>query len=320
MNLRLFYWGLHFFLLISLLSCTSSSGPSEIPTLRSPKNTPTPIKSINPPLKDFLRQDLNEIKPDDVLEEIAFGAVGGGDDSQVECKEKEFNSPAIDESWSNSTSNWFFPIYIASCGWWSDSFVKVSILLPDGNVLADETRVRKTEEGIPYIVYEYISHIDNPPGIYNFSFQGNSGTVTYNVNVKVPNTPTASFFDNVQAFYLYGFHPKEKIRFLLYTTSMEDVTKKVFSGWQEYTVNENGQLVIKIDYVEGIYFVIGELSGPVDSLAGDLPWNESPLKFASKIRMENKDEIKLSSKSCPNALPSRLEIGKYAYVATTPPL
>jgi len=194
-------------------------------------------------------------------------------------------------------------IDIVVCGWWLDNKVDITLELPDGNFLTETVMVEETTAFIPVIYYEYSPNADNPAGIYNFSFSGNSGNVEHMVNVNIPNDSRMYYIENIQSLYLYSFVPNEKVRLLLYNTPTDKGYSRL-TAWNEYYVDNSGKLLIKInpdDAYYGNYFAVGEKSGSVGNRQDILT---SPS----------------STSNCPNALPSRLEVGKYAYVSTDPPL
>jgi hypothetical protein len=277
------------------------------PTKTKSPQAPNVPERNNPPSIIFSIRNANKTTPSDVLEEVAFGPHGGGQEEgqggEGPCEEAEFSYPAIDEVNSDTKAEWLAPITIVMCGWWSDNNINIRVELPGGHIY---TATSKTEEAtvarIPFAYFRYEPNVDDPPGTYTFLFSGNSGDVEYKVNVFVPNESRMYYIENIESFYLYGFIPNENVRLLLYTPS-ETIYSRL-TAWEEYAVDSNGELLIKInpdDADYAYYFAVGDKSGYV----------------------RNKFDIVTdpsSTNDCSGALPSRLKVGQYAYVATDPPL
>lgn len=233
----------------------------------------------------------------------------------------------IVEPFTSTKVDIFSTMWIESCGWWADSYVEVTIILPDGTTIVDKSEVRTeflSNPSIPFVMYSYGTSIDESPGIYKFIFEGESGYVSHSVNVVRPtsNVPSGRFLyeymweEGENIYYLYGFRPNESVRLIVYNYIPEGFDDIGFIAWQSYITDDNGELLIKVDDRNNIHFFIGELSGPVDARGGGIGQ-------ASRIIRNNTTTTNTSSPSsisCPNALPSRLFIGEYAYVATDPPL
>lgn len=297
---------------ILLFACTTSPETLQNPAVKPTKtksspapstpdipDTPNVTESNKPPVKTFSIQNANKVTPSDVLEEISFGGQGGGGT----CEGGGFSSPSI-EKFTKTDREWLEHFDITTCGWWSDDEVRVTVELPNGTFTTDIIEVHKPTSGVPNAYYEYWPDIDSPLGTYKYSFNGNSGNVEHSVNVTIPSEPRIYYIDNIQSYYLYGFYSNENIRLLLYNVYNNRVT---FKAWENYTVDANGNLIIKADYREGIYFVVGDLSGPA---------NRASLIVNKSLSTNSQSSLE----SCRGALPSRLEAGKYAYVATDPPL
>ena len=295
-------------LAILLFACVSSpnitpQSPVAKPTKTKSPQAPNIPESNEPPTKSFSIQNANKITPSDVLEEVAFGGQGGGGGGV--CEDGDFSSPAIDEKQSSTRTEWLAPINIVVCGWWSDSKVNLRLDLPDGSYHTDFLKVEETTTThIPYVYYDYNPSSDAPSGTYDFSFTGESGNVDYKVKVYIPSGSRMYYIENIESLYLYGFTSNEKVRLVLYNTPT-GTYRTGFTAWDEYYVDGDGKLIVKInpeDSYYGNYFAVGESSGMVGN---------------SKIDILT---IPSSPSGCQNALPSRLEVGKYAYVATDPPL
>lgn len=200
---------------------------------------------------------------------------------------------------------------IAICGWRADEIVSLTITFPDGSI-SRETLEAYNTEGTAATFYDTpIPSMNDQIGTYFYLFEGESGKVSHSINVYIPTEPRLYYLYNekiLDALFLYGFSPNERVRLLVYTSSSDKPLSSSLTAWSEYYVDKKGQLIIKIaNGLSGNYFAIGDISGVnrnsgYDSLAVTTSSSSS------------------NTTSCNNSLPSRLQVGEYAYVATDPPL
>ena len=306
---RVIYIVLAIVLLISSVSCTpkpassqsSGSGSSgnnqPIPNSSSPNNNQPSSNSPSanssggtennlPPTQSFSIQDANTTTPADVIEEISYGGRGGGVCSGLE------KYPTLEND--VSSADWLSDISILTCGWANGEQVEITVETPTGDISNQTVRA---ESSSAYIDYQ--TSIDSPVGNYTFTFSGNSGKLQQTIDVSTTNGPRMYHVDNIQSYYLYGFSQHEHIRFFSYIPS--ENAKLSLNGWQDYNVDENGNLLIKAPTTDGFYTAIGDISGPTRNTPFVL--NSQGLK-----------------NSCSGSLPSHLKTGGYAYVSNNPPL
>ena len=292
-------------LIVLLFACTTSPETPRSPLVKPTKTKTSPISNSpenDPPTKTFSLQNANKIAPDDVLKEVSFGGRGAG-----ECTEQDYSTPGFESNHYSPNPDmvdWLDSIHILSCGWQDGEQVDITITTPDNK---DITQIQQAKpsglsHNISLVYVDYQTTIDSPDGVYTFTFRGNSSQLKKEVTVSRDNGPRMYYIGSLQSFYLYGFAPNEHIRLFLYR-SADNYT---LAAWQSYTVNAYGALLIKVgsevDPSRDLSIVLGDVSGQVG--------------FNDVSILSHED----SGTLCPNSLTSRLKVGKYAYVATDPPL
>lgn len=283
--------GIISFLAILLFACTSAPETAKSPLVNKSSPPTKTSDNNNTSIKTFSLQNANKITPDDILEEVSFGGQGGGGYCINQTK------LGIDKNSSNVV-DWLSHIELIACGWEEGEQIQISIRFPDGNTTS-KTVQAKTDwhSTVPYVDADYNPTIDSVPGLYIFTFRGNNHTIEYKIDVTIPNEPRIYYLNDIQAFYIYGLAPQENIRFFLYTF---DGSSLRLTAWQYYAVDSQGHLIIKTpEESSEHFFAIGDVTGVI-----------------GYINILSHNDVA----SCSMALPSRLEVGKYAYVATEPPL
>lgn len=311
-------------LTIFLFSCSTSPQPPQASTIEPAKTktfpssvpsptaepikietSPTPKIPNNelPPTKNFSIQDANKIAPDDVLQEVSFSVTGGGGF----CNEA-YSTPTIvdDVAPIPVRVEWLDSFMIVVCGWKKSENVTMTITFPDGTTHSESQNAIYLEgEGTAHTYYNFTSSAKDLTGKYTFLFEGKNGKLTHNVTVYIPSGPRLYPLYDMGAFYLYGYTANERVRFFLYNSRGSNIGKSI-TAWKDYYVNDNGQLIIKTTIESnGYYFAVGDTSG-----ANRNSW----------INILTTDSSSSDALSCNANLSPRLQVGKYAYVATDPPL
>lgn len=311
---------------VFLVACIAPAKSPQNPVVESTESINVPA-SVHPatftpnaprsdtPMEVFSIQEVNKIAPDDVLKEISFSATGGHDGSICDTA-KIYSKPTLE--YAPVKAEWLDPfgIGIIICGWRADEIVSLTMTFPDGSILNEKLKAAYDDtEGTAYTFYSNpIPSVNDQIGIYSFLFEGESGKVSHSINVYISTEPRLyPLYDKetliVTAFFLYGYSPNERVRFVFYGWSSESGRFDIYSltAWNDYRVDSKGQLIIKItDEFGGYYVAVGDISGVNRNSAYDiLAVTTSPSSIAT---------------SCNSNLPSRLQIGEYAYVATDPPL
>lgn len=286
------------------ISPLSVSSPTAKPTKTEISPTPRILNNETSPIKTFSIQDANRIAPEDVLKEVFFGGTGGGGFCDV-----PYSKPTIVDDFAPIPVRveWLDSFIIVVCGWQESEVVTMTITFPDGTTSSETQKaIYSTAEGTAHVYYNFISSTKNQTGEYSFLFEGKSGKLNHNVTVYIPSGPRLYRLDDIDAFYLYGYSPNERIRFILYNTPVKYSVSVSVTGWKDYYVNDNGQLIIKTTIESnGFYFAVGDTSG-----ANRNSW----------VNILVGSSLSSDASSCNGNLPSRLQAEKYAYVATDPPL
>lgn len=217
---------------------------------------------------EFNLSTMNETPPDDILNEISY-YVGGGGGVCLPAYEKPLTFDF------NLDIEQLHLEQLNICGWVENETIKVTILNPDGKISTQTISATGKDFDIYYATVGLKFRIDEPTGTYKFTFEGDSGTGTVNVNVHKPNGTRLLRMDDTHLLF-YGFKPLESVNLYYYFNEK-------FTGWQNYKVDEQGQLAIEIPayrgyrhpcmgLVDDFFVAIGEKSGEVrllqDTCAG----------------------------------------------------
>lgn len=322
---------LHIFLTSLVFACTpnvqSTQTPQVHPTKTKPSqliNTqtaqPTTISSENGNNlgETFSLQEANSIAPDDILKEITFGGAGGG--GPCTSSSADYSKPVFDEAEPYFKINpkhveWLDGFNIVICGLKEGEIVKGRVVDPEGNTfetseVADWYIVSFT----PTVMFSNEFGLKEKIGKYSFLFTTDNTQLRYSLTVVLPSGPRLYpihyYNDFPDTYYLYGYSPNERVRLILYQNNQEMAGGAIFTGWKEYHVDDNGQLLINIssrnDVWIGSFFAVGDLSG----------LNQNANHHIMKAQTLSSSDLT----TCKSSLPSRLRVGLYAYVSTDPPL
>lgn len=191
-----------------------------------------------------------------------------------------------------------------SCDWQRGDAMTVQLMTPNGAVLeksfiygdtldtgsASATGVAELlvlpddpfDEG--ELLLAFTPGAGNMPGEYTFILTGNGRTLQHTFSVRQPTGARVFTTANLQGYqfwHLAQFEPQETIRVVAYGRSNcvsgdpnyyqipPNMAPLCFQGWQEFTVDAQGQLLFQsLPTAEFTYFaIVGELSGtfPLDS-------------------------------------------------------
>jgi hypothetical protein len=213
---------------------------------RTPTRTPTKKTTSK-----FNISSSNHVAPDDILKEISFFAIGGGGGY---CPKESYPVPVI--SYEPKDEELVTTSVLVTCGWQAGERLKGTIKYPNGKTITQNI-FPKLSYGEYYATLSIKPTINDPTGNYVFTLKGNNVTLTSTAYFRKPAGPRIFQADNTHLL-LYGFAPRESIRLFYY-----DIHGKL-SGWQSYTVDSKGQLVIEISTnMNGYFFALGERTGEV---------------------------------------------------------
>ncbi len=237
-----------------------------------------------------------------------------------------------------------------SCDWRRGDAITVQLMTPNGAVLeksfiygdtldtgsASATGVAELlvlpddpfDEG--ELLLAYTPGAGKAPGEYTFVVTGNGRTLQHTFSVTQPTGARVFTTANLQGYqfwHLAQFEPQETIRVVAYGRSNcvsgdpnyyqipPNMAPLCFQGWQEFTVDAQGQLLFQtLPTAEFSYFaIVGELSGtfPLDSFiqaevvaahhevrADWLPWFSESLSLdAPRFRLQPGNVVRVIGQS-----------------------
>jgi hypothetical protein len=204
------------------------------------------------PNEEFIWSTANGVSPNDVLEEISYYGQGGGQYCTGDEKKPVMTYEPLNEELMTLST-------LIACGWERNEILTGTIKYPNGKSVTSKIQT-KSDEDSNYGIFGFRPAIDDPPGIYVFTLEGKKGRVEAKARFSKPNGPRLFQFDNGNLL-LYGFAPKENVRLFVYFDNK-------LAAWQEYQVNQSGQLIIKYlvpnkNYELVLLMAIGDQSGEV---------------------------------------------------------
>ncbi len=248
------------------LAATSAA----IPTGPAPHDPATPTPVVDPlrirldgPAEKFSLPGESRPLPKDILQEIGFFSLGGGDGDYICDYHDELTMIEPEEP----TVEWMTGIGFTVCGFSEEEAVAVQIISPTGQTIIEDS------ENASHSTFEYVyvPELNAPTGVYTARFSGRSGTIEPTFELIVPPGPRAYWHED--RLILFRFEPQETIR--LYAFEPESIPDSrlsrmrvatdlsSLSAWNEFSTDANGQLII-----EGItasnFALVGEISGGID--------------------------------------------------------
>ncbi len=312
-------WGL------TLSACTL---PAETPTNSQPGSTPPTLKSPTPPSAsvskepeppqatisptptekpsdEFSTDNLNQVPPAGILEEITLLGVGGSDRY---CGGPSYSRPELVTD--PADNELMLETEMVTCGWQPGQELTFKVFSPSGKIVYSDKLVT-AENGRGNFAYR--PQISDPEGLYQFEIRGPRYTFESNAYFREPVVPRFYDLSATQLFF-NNFKPGEMVRLLLYACNTPCTTYR-FEGWQAYPMDKNGQLLVNAQ-VQDHYFLAITESGLKLPLTTS---NQSKISF--EISLESVDSKISSGKSyiheksleylaCPAQLASRIAFEK----------
>lgn len=210
-------------------------GANALAATRTP--TRTPVRAFY----EFTRSSSSRILPKNIIEEIFFFGGGGG----VICmpgskpvKPDVVGKPADGILMTQSV--------MTVCGWQKGEVLKGTIIYPNGTEKTKSIKVAENE-GLYYGRLEFTPGISDPIGNYTFVMEGKLGVARQTARFSKPTGPHLFLLDKKNIMF-YGFSPHEKVNLFYYAPGGR------FEGWQEYTMDPAGQLIVKVSVNPDGYF------------------------------------------------------------------
>lgn len=241
---------------------TATALPTHTPTVTytfTPTSTPT--ETPDPSRGSFSNSSWSTSPPDDVLEQLAYPAIGGGGGDGEDLCFETYASPTI-KSLSSENIELFSGSTIILCGWSRNGEVTMTQIDPHGQT-TQETETADTSGGVMFI---FETTFGDPHGDYELVFSGDRGELSTSISVYEPDRPLLIELEKERLFLVYNFVPRERIRFFVYTHT-DRGTRELFA-WQAFQVDPEGKMLIEMDLPHAgqgsqffgyySYFVIGE--------------------------------------------------------------
>lgn len=321
-----------FIVVLVMLACSSLSTPIEtataVPTsLPIDSSTPTPAPTpthVSPPTQIFSLENADALPPENLLDEVAFSIPGGGG-GPGECPYYDTNSPTLGAEKATDFFAEIKPIRFSVCGWEPDEEVHVRIITPDGKEQEETLVVSRlfenysTGEFGPFAVLDYeLLPLSDQFGKYQFIFSGDSGVFRHETYVPSPELKMVYQAGNSDgdAYLIRGLSSNEKVQVALYHLLIqgEEGYKENWNTYHliasmEFTADENGEVLIVLKESPDKVVAIGSVSGIVPYLDG-----------ITSVRRINPDgSCVADSLGEKLIIPTRLQVGDYAYVGLEPP-
>jgi hypothetical protein len=198
--------------------------------------------------------DLNRVLPENIIREIGFfGGLGGGD---YGCYDLNENVPTLLDM-EDFPYVWMQPVKITVCGLEFLQDLQVTLETPNGNSEQTELAIQPTDgRSTGEVTFDYLPLVFSPTGQYGVIFRGASWELETQFEVTEPSAPT--LYEYESNLFLVNFLPGELVRLFVYDTT--DGGNLELIGWNEYHVNQEGDLTISADFRAAGYVAIGEIS------------------------------------------------------------
>jgi hypothetical protein len=274
----------------------------------SDTNTSSNIQPTATPSKiEFRLTSSNHTIPADVLQEVRVW-VGGGNVISG-CLD---NPPSPILFAGENTVEWGNLMGVLLCGLKPEETVQSTIIRPDGRSTTQDLHAR--DDG--GVSFEYWPALDDLPGQYRFVLDGTSAHVESVTYLVLPTEPRMYYRVNEEALLLYNFLPNERVKILAYKRSGKEGELGELTGWQEYSVDQDGRILIAIDQPPSAqldYVAVGQQSGQVNRTTDDL----NSILFLDSVNPSldpPRPTFNLVNHDCPGAPSIRVSAGKKARV------
>ena len=247
------YWILIFLIFFLITSCGKVATPTNIERMVTATSTAhvftatayTP-KSDEISNQDslFTANDLNEIPPVDIIQEIVFYGGLGGCGRFCACELEDSSKPTLHAE--EDPIEVFQSIGFQICGTGAEGIVHVNVDLPDGS--------QSQFEGIGTEGIEYVPSLRAPKGQYHLVFSGNGWELEKTITVTDADGPRLYLTKDSEIIF-YKFSPNEEVRLVAYEGGK-------LIGWKTYRVDSLGDLSVKTD-LDAVFIAVGEVSGQV---------------------------------------------------------
>lgn len=252
------------------------------------------------PMEQFSIPTVNQSVPEDIkniIKEVAFYGQGGGDGPV--CGQN-YDKPTV-MPWYRGEMYLPGKVKLDTCGWAPDELVHITIKHQRwGSTAASvDVQASKVAGDLSYSIvlgdFIYLGYFDADMGDYEVTMEGEINslytTLWIDQSYKIYNlffTDGSKFVvdrdglkelpDNEIYLYLYRFSPNERVRLFVYNIVETETHNEmihyggIFLGWDEFQVNDSGELYINLGqpcemlsgcngYEGYSYMAVGEITG-----------------------------------------------------------
>ena len=208
-----------------------------------PKETPIDIttSTLEVSVASFSNSSWLTVPPNDILEQLAYGGMGGGGGNGEDADICDEILPAPQVVYEPADEiELFWRTQVIVCGFTPDEYVRVTQYNPDDQIIIED--ILADSSGGLY--YEFKPTFGDHVGKYVIEFSSSFGNTASSVTVIEPNSPRLIELEDDALLLLYNYVPGESVRLFVYTH--QGRTRKLYA-WQELQVDEKGQLLVEMD-------------------------------------------------------------------------
>jgi hypothetical protein len=231
-----------------LVACASTTDKSTSPTLEE-EIFKTPTSTVNELPETFSQDRINTMMPEEILREVGYYASGGGRNCENTFTFPTIQSDPIDSELMKENS-------LITCGWKVGQELSGVVTYPTGEEIYQSIIV--DEFGGGYLNFRPL--ISDPEGVYEFKVIGNGVVLDSNAYYRKPIVPGLYELNNSQLLF-NNFQPNEIVRLFMFSCNDKQRTDAfcfhwIFAGWQEYKMDELGNLIVNGPVNENYFVVI----------------------------------------------------------------
>ncbi len=219
-----------------------------------PVSAAAPTPPTGPAVSRFAGAGIKTTAPEGTIQQIDLRLGGGGYPGCLDAEEL----PTL--NYYNDNLELTDIAIIATCGWQADETVRVTLMDPLGKITTTDVKAvsARQKKGVYEVDVFYQPGADALPGKYRFTLQGSAAVkakITYLSPTRarlyaLPEDRFKPYFTALggkQRLRLHGFLPNEPVRLLAYRF---EGTLIQFYGWQDFTTDRRGQLIIETDLTD----------------------------------------------------------------------
>ncbi len=228
------------FLAVGVVACVAAFTLFSISSFKAQAIAPTATPK---PGAVFSPKNYNKNKKNIILAILEWFRGGGGGPLML-CDAAGPNSMLLEKltGWNfNNSFELMDAIAIIGCNWPVGEQLNLTIKYPNGKTLTHSMPVQAHGGDRGGNSYDFRPTLDDPPGKYQVSIQGNSATASASMSFSRPSGLDMYWLGN-NNLLLRGFAPYETVQIVSYDSANR------FQGWQDYQVGKDGSLFLKAEF------------------------------------------------------------------------